>query len=54
MNANHLTPPAIEISEINVDSMQRKTKQPYIAPKLESLGDYSICFGQVASLPVNP
>ena len=54
MNMNDLTPPAIEISEINVNSMQQKTKQPYIAPQLESLGDYSICLGQVTSLPVNP
>jgi hypothetical protein len=54
MNTNDLTSPTIEISETNVDSMQQKTKKPYVAPQLESLGDYSICFGQVASLPVNP
>ena len=67
MNTNDLTPPKIDRTESNAQPHTNTphtgkphtgkphiSKQPYVVPVLENLGDYALTIGQVASLPVNP
>jgi hypothetical protein len=53
MITNDFTPPNIDRTESNTHS-HMASKQPYVVPILENLGDYELTIGQVASLPVNP
>jgi hypothetical protein len=53
MNMKDLTPAQIDHAAPDGQDATA-SKQPYVAPQLENLGDYAIHIGQAVSLPVNP